>query len=68
MDTYTNSPVISAIFNPDDVPVTVHFTWDELGLRARKEFRDLITGAKVAAYKPVALTIPAHGSKIYRVQ
>ena len=68
MESYTNSPVICALFNPDDVPATVHFTWDELGLRARKESRDLITGAKVAAYKPVALTIPAHGSKIYRVQ
>jgi hypothetical protein len=60
--------VICAIFNLDDVPATVHFTWDELGLRARKESRDLFTGAKVAAWKPVVLTIPAHGSKVYRVQ
>ena len=68
LEKYTDVPVICAIFNPDDVPVTVRFTWDELGLRARKESHDLFTGAKVAAWKPVVLTIPAHGSKIYRVQ
>jgi len=68
MESYTNEPVICALFNLDDVPATVHFTWDELGLRARKESRDLITGARVAAWKPVALTVPAHGSKIFRVQ
>jgi alpha-galactosidase len=68
MESYTNSPVICGIFNLDDVPVTVHFTWDEVGLRARKESRDLITGAKMAAWKPVALTIPAHGSRVFRVE
>ena len=68
MESYTNSPAICGIFNLDDTPVTVHFTWEELGLRARKESRDLITGAKVAAWKPVVLTIPAHGSKVFRVQ
>ena len=68
MQSQTNSPDICALFNPDDVPATVHFTWDDLGLRARKQSIDLITGAKVAAWKPVTLTIPAHGSKVYRVQ
>jgi alpha-galactosidase len=68
LEKYTDVPVICAIFNPDDVPVTVRFTWEELGLRARKESHDLFTGDKVAAWKPVVLTIPAHGSKIYRVQ
>jgi len=68
MESYTNSPAICALFNPDDVPVTVNFTWEDLGLGARKQSIDMITGAKVAAWKPVTLTIPAHGSKIYRVQ
>ena len=68
LEKYTDAPAICAIFNPDDVPVTVHFTWEELGLRARKESHDLFTGAKEAAWKPVNLTIPAHGSKIYRVE
>ena len=68
MESYTNSPVICALFNTDDQPITVHFTWADLGLRERKESRDLITGTKAAAWKPVALTIPAHGSKIFRVQ
>lgn len=68
LEPYTNSPVICALFNPDDVPVTLHFTWDELGMRERKQSRDLITGAKVPAWKPVVLTIPAHGSKVYQVR
>ena len=68
MEAHTNSPSICALFNLDDVPATVHFTWDDLGLRARKQSIDLIAGTKVAAWKPVALTIPAHGSMIYRVQ
>jgi hypothetical protein len=68
MESHTNSPDICALFNPDDVAATVHFTWDDLGLRARKQATDLFTGSKVAAWKPVTLTIPAHGSRIYRVQ
>jgi hypothetical protein len=39
-----------------------------MGLRDRKQSIDLITGEKAAAWKPVTLTIPAHGSKAYRVQ
>jgi hypothetical protein len=68
MESYTNSPAICALFNLDDVPATVHFAWDDLGLRARKQSVDMVTGSKVPAWKPVAITIPAHGSKIYRVQ
>lgn len=65
---YDNSPVFCAIFNLDDQPLTVHFTWDEIGFTARKQSHDLFTGAKVAAWKPVILTLPAHGSAIYRVE
>jgi alpha-galactosidase len=68
MEAFTNSPVICALFNPDDVPVTVRFTWTDLGMRERKQSTDLITGTKVAAWKPVALTIPPHGSNVFRVQ
>ncbi len=68
MESYTNSPVTCGLFNTDDVPATVHFTWADLGLRDRKQATDLISGAKVAAWKPVALTIPAHGSMVFRVQ
>jgi alpha-galactosidase len=65
---YHNSPAFCAIFNLDDQPLTVHFTWEEIGFTARKQSRDLFTGAKVAAWKPVILTLPAHGSAIYRVE
>jgi hypothetical protein len=60
--------VFCALFNLDDQPVTVHFTWEELGFRARKQSHDLFSGAKVEAWKPVTLTLPAHGSAIYRVE
>jgi hypothetical protein len=65
---YDSSPAFCAIFNLDDQPLTVHFTWDEIGFTARKQSHDLFTGAKVAAWKPVILTLPAHGSAIYRVE
>ncbi len=65
---YDNSPAFCAIFNLDDQPLTVHFTWDEIGFTARKQSHDLFTGAKVAAWKPVILTLPAHASAIYRVE
>jgi len=65
---YDNSPTFCAIFNLDDQPLTVHFTWDEIGFTARKQSHDLFTGAKVAAWKPVILTLPAHASAIYRVE
>jgi hypothetical protein len=65
---YDNSPAFCAIFNLDDQPLTVHFTWDEIGFTARKQSHDLFTGSKVAAWKPVILTLPAHGSAIYRVE
>jgi hypothetical protein len=68
MESSTNSPTICALFNADEVPATVHFTWADMGLRDRKQSIDLITGDKAAAWKPVTLTIPAHGSKAYRVQ
>jgi hypothetical protein len=65
---YDNSPAFCAIFNLDDQPLTVHFTWEEIGFTARKQSHDLFTGAKTAAWKPVILTLPAHGSAIYRVE
>jgi hypothetical protein len=65
---YENSPAFCAIFNLDDQPLTVHFTWEEIGFTARKQSHDLFTGAKVAAWKPVILTLPAHGSAIYHVE
>jgi alpha-galactosidase len=65
---YDNSPAFCAIFNLDDQSLTVHFTWDEIGFTARKQSHDLFTGAKVAAWKPVILTLPAHASAIYRVE
>jgi alpha-galactosidase len=65
---YTNLPVYCALFNLDDQPVTVHFTWEELGFRARKQSHDRFSGAKVEAWKPVTLTLPAHASAIYRVE
>ena len=65
---YDNSPEYCAIFNLDDQPITVHFTWEELGFRARKKSHDLFTDAQVDGWRPVTLTLPAHGSAVYRVE
>jgi hypothetical protein len=56
-----------AIFNLNDKPVTLHFTWKQLGARGTvaHSLWDKKT-AKAAA--PVTLTLPAHGSTIYRLQ
>ena len=67
-ETSTNSAEFCALFNLDDQPVTVHFTWEQLGFRERKQAHDLFTGAKMDARRPVMLTLPGHGSAIYRVE
>ena len=53
-----------AIFNLDDKPATLHFTWDQLGLRAGGvEASNVFT--KERAPKKVEITLPGHGSTVY---
>jgi hypothetical protein len=57
-----------ALFNLDDKPTTLHFTWEQLGAKNKKEARNLWNGSKSKASAPVAVTLPAHGSTLYLLQ
>jgi alpha-galactosidase len=57
-----------ALFNIGDQPVTVHFTWGELGSKQHnRQANDLFRGKSTDASKPMTVTLPAHGSTMYRV-
>jgi len=57
-----------AFFNLDDKPATLGATWMQLGLRGRHAARELWSGAKRPASARISVTLPAHGSAIYRLQ
>ena len=58
-----------AFFNLDDKPVTLRVPWKRLGLQgSRHAARDLWSGAKRLASARINVTLPAHGSAIYRLQ
>ena len=57
-----------AIFNLDDRPTAAQALWSHLGLSAHKHaVRDLWTGARNKYAKALDITLPPHGSAIYRV-
>jgi len=57
-------PEYVAIFNLDDKPATLHFTWAQLGLRAGDSgVKDIFINAP--AVDKVELMLPAHGSTVY---
>jgi hypothetical protein len=56
-----------ALFNLSEKPLTLHFDWKQLGATGA-EAHDLWNGNTANAATPVSLTLPAHGSAIYRVQ
>jgi hypothetical protein len=56
-----------AFFNLDDKPVTLHFIWKQMGARGT-EVHNLWDGKSMKAADSVVLTLPAHGSAIYRLQ
>jgi len=59
------APKTVAIFNLDDKPVTLHFTWAQLGLKSREPGAvDISDGFK--SPKGVEKTLPPHGSIVYR--
>jgi hypothetical protein len=57
-----------AFFNLDDKPVTLHATWAQLGLAGKHAARNLWDQSKLKASETVEVTLPAHGSTIYRVE
>jgi len=57
-----------AFFNLDDKPVTLHATWAQLGLAGKHAARNLWDQSKLKASETVEVTLPAHGSALYRVE
>ena len=58
-----------AFFNLDDKPVTLRATWKQLGLDGGKHLtEDLFTDSTGKETKEVSVTLPAHGSTVYKVK
>ena len=61
------APRFVAFFNLDDKPVTLHFTWAQLGLDGSKNgAQNIFNGSKLKSYGKVEISLPAHGSTVYR--
>ncbi len=56
-----------ALFNLADNPVTLHFTWEQLGYRGKGNARNLYGGASFSTTNPVVITIAAHSCVAYGV-
>lgn len=56
-----------ALFNLADTQQTLHTRWKELGVKAGS-LTNLWTGKKTPATNGVTITLPAHGSAIFRVE
>ena len=58
-----------AFFNLDDKPATLRATWKQLGLDGGKHpTEDLFTDSTGKETKEVSVTLPAHGSTVYKVK
>jgi alpha-galactosidase len=59
--------VFASFFNLDDKPVTLHFTWAQLGLDGSKNgAQNIFNGSKLKSERKVEISLPAHGSTVYR--
>lgn len=56
-----------AFFNLDDKPVSLHTTWAQLGLAGTHAARGLWDSYRLAPSNAIDMTLPAHGSNIYRI-
>jgi hypothetical protein len=56
-----------AFFNLDEQPATVKASWKELGLKTPLTMRELYGGAALKASSSVEVTLPAHGSALFRL-
>jgi alpha-galactosidase len=64
---HTTSRKILALFNLDDAPVTLHATWKQLGLGGRHSFHSLWDGQSFADSERFSVTLPSHGSTVWRL-
>jgi len=67
-EAFADPPEFVALFNLDDKPLVLHFTWDQLVSLHHKEVRNLWDGTKLNASEPASISLPAHGSTIYEVR
>jgi hypothetical protein len=58
---------ILALFNLDDASVTFHATWKQLGLGAHHSARGLWDSVSLADSERLNVTLPAHGSGVWRL-
>ena len=57
-----------AFFNLDSEPVTLHSTWKQLGVGGKHAARSLWDGSQFAPLLGIEMTLPGHGSAIFRVE
>jgi len=62
-----NSDDFFALFNLDDKPTTLTFTWDQLGHHGLSDAHSLFGGEPVDSTGRVQVTIPAHGCAAYKL-
>ncbi|MGP8226407.1 MAG: glycoside hydrolase family 27 protein [Terracidiphilus sp.] len=66
-EAFADPPEFVALFNLDDKPVTLHFMWKQIcQMCASDGVRNLYDGRQLKASDPVEVTLPAHGSTIFR--
>jgi len=56
-----------AIFNLDDKPATFAANWKQFGLKAGLVAHNLLNGNQIKTSANIEVTLPAHGSVLYRV-
>jgi hypothetical protein len=57
-----------ALFNVGEKPAQLSATWKQLGIAGTHSALNLWSGAKVRSAQRIKVTLPPHGSAVYRVQ
>ena len=57
-----------ALFNLSDKTATLRFAWKQLGAKGIQHAHNLWDGRRIASTGTVTVTLPAHGSTVYRVE
>ncbi len=65
-EAFADPPEFVALFNLQDKPVTLHFTWRQLTTMSHKVAINLWNHSRQKASEPVEVTLPAHGSTVFR--
>lgn len=64
-----NGPIHVALFNLNDSPTTLKFTWNEMDVgNGYSHARDVFTGKNVNTAQPMSITLPPHGCAMYELR